>query len=246
MSSFSDIAVKEMISLSSNTKNKVGRELYKKDPVKYKGFIRTDCSTFVLNVLKHTYDKLGNTLLSKSLTKHVAKRGKDTKPIWYGDLMFKDLVRNHGWKAIYLTPDKWHPNDGSEDHTFATSQVLKTGFYAGIPVSYTVLNYNPTPKTHPKYPDLLPYLGPQKINSVDLAALNKIKFGVGMSSQGDHNWLFSNGSVYEVHWEGIGAGLYEIRKIPNFPWNSNLIIVPPDMLPLLTMSALVIKKKAKL
>jgi len=32
MASFSDIAVKEMIALSSDTKNKVGRELYRAEP----------------------------------------------------------------------------------------------------------------------------------------------------------------------------------------------------------------------
>lgn len=80
--------------------------------------------------------------------------------------------------------------------------------------------------------------GVQKLNITDLNALNKIKFGVGMSTKGMHNWLFSLGSVYEVHWDGIGSDLYEIRKISNFPWNSNFIIVPPEMIPLLTMSKL--------
>jgi hypothetical protein len=57
---FSDIAYKKMIELSSNPENKVGRELYKSDPEKYKGYTRTDCTTFVLNVLEHTYTQLGN------------------------------------------------------------------------------------------------------------------------------------------------------------------------------------------
>ncbi len=64
-----------------------------------------------------------------------------------------------------------------------------------------------------------------------------------MSRKGDHIWLFSNGSVYEAHWEGVGSGLYEVRILSKFPWNSNLINVPPDMIPFLTMSALTIKRK---
>ncbi len=128
MGTFSDIAYKKMIELSSDTKNKVGRELYKTDPIKYKDFIKTDCSTFVLNVLEYAFEQTGPKAIADSLSSLTTKRGSDTKPKWYGDLMFKDLVNRHGWKAIYLTPDKWHPNDGSQEHTFATTQVLKTGF----------------------------------------------------------------------------------------------------------------------
>ena len=238
MGTISDIAYQKMIDLSSDTKNKVGRELYKTDPKKYKGFIRTDCTTFVLNVLEYTYTKLGKPEIVTDLFNSVAKRGTDTVPKFYGDLLLKKLVTKYGWKGIYCTPDKYHPNDGRQEHAYATHTVLKSCQYAGVPVNYTVLNYNPTPKSDPNYDKLLKYIGPQKLNAVDLAALNKVKFGVGMSTKGMHNWLFSLGSVYEVHWMGVGSGLYQIRKLPDFPWNSNLIVVPPDMVSLLTMSSL--------
>ncbi len=238
MGTFSDIAYQKMIDLSSDTTNKVGRELYRRDPVKYKGYIRTDCTTFLLNVLEYAYTEVGQASVAQSLKNSVAKRGSDTVPKFYGDLLFKKLVTNHGWKGVYCTPDRYHPDDGSQEHTFATHTVMKSCHYAGVPVDYTVLNYNPTPKTDPNFQKLIDYIGVQKMNAVDLAALNKIKFGVGMSSKGVHNWLFSLGSVYEVHWTEVGRGLYEIRKLSNFPWNSNLIIVPPDMVSLLTMSKL--------
>lgn len=238
MGAFSDIAYKKMLDLSSDTTNKVGRELYKSNPGKYQGFIRTDCTTFVLNVLEHTYTRLGQPGIAKTLRNSLGIRGNDTNPKFYGDLLFKKLVNIHGWKGIYCTPDRYHPNDGKQEHPFATHRVLKSCHYADVPVSYTVLNYNPTPKTDPNFQKLINYVGAQKLNSIDLAALNNIKFGVGMSTKGMHNWLFSQGSVYEVHWMGIGSNLYEIRKLPNFPWNSNLVIVPPDMLPQLTMSNL--------
>lgn len=238
MGIFSDIALEKMLELSSNTENKVGRELYRSNPQKYKGFTRTDCTTFVLNVLDHTFKKTGQPEAAASLMNSMAIRGSDGNPKFYGDLLFKRLVNNYGWKGIYCTPDRFHPNDGKKEHTFALYQVLNSCHYAGVPVSYTVLNYNPTPKTNPNFQKLFDYKGVQKLNITDLNALNKIKFGVGMSTKGMHNWLFSLGSVYEVHWDGIGSDLYEIRKIPNFPWNSNFIIVPPDMIPLLTMSKL--------
>lgn len=227
-----------MIELSSDTKNKVGRQLYKSDPGKYKGFTRTDCTTFVLNVLEHTYTELGRADIAKNLRNSRDTRGLDTNPKFYGDLLFKKLVNIHGWKGIYCTPDKYHPNDGNEEHPFATHSVLKSCQYAGVPVDFTVLNYNPTPKTDPNFQKLIDYMGEQKLNVLDLTVLRNVKFGVGMSSKGMHNWLFSQGSVYEVHWRGIGSNLYEIRKLLNFPWNSNLIIVPPDMAPFLTMSRL--------
>ena len=78
-------------------------------------------------------------------------------------------------------------------------------------VEYTVINYNPTPETDPNFKKVTPGRGVQKLNTIDLAALKKIKFGVG---------------------------LYEVRKLPNFPWNANLIVVPPDMVSLLKMSSL--------
>ena len=240
MGLFSDIAYKKMIELSSDTHNKVGRNLYSLQPERYKGYIRTDCTTFVLNVLKHTYAEIGQPGTAENIvnTFGMAQRGSDTKPLFYADVLYQKLVNMFGWKAIYCTPDRHHPNDGSPDHTWASRLVEKTCKYAGVRVEYTVINYNPTPETDPNFKKVTPGRGVQKLNAIDLAALKKIKFGVGMSRKGDHTWLFSLGSVYEVHWSNVGEGLYEVRKLPNFPWNANLIVVPPDMVSLLKMSSL--------
>lgn len=81
-----------------------------------------------------------------------------------------------------------------------------------------------------------PYL--RKLNQLDLDAVKKIEFGFGISRGGMHTWLFSNGYVYEVHWEEEGANLYEKTDITLFPWQSNLIVVPPDAKGLLSMSVL--------
>jgi len=59
-----------------------------------------------------------------------------------------------------------------------------------------------------------------------------------MSRGGYHEWFFSSDSVYEVHQVSIGDRLYEIRKILKFPWNSNLIVVPPGMIPFLEMRSI--------
>jgi hypothetical protein len=52
-----------------------------------------------------------------------------------------------------------------------------------------------------------------------------------------HTWLFSFGSVYEVHWDGIGSDLYERTPLEVFGWLSGAIVVPPDQANLLSLSA---------
>ena len=205
-----------------------------------KGIHGLDCSTFVLNVLKHTYTEVGQSQTANNIVNSMgmAQRGSDTKPKYYSDVLYRKLVTAFGWKAIYCTPDRRHPNDGQNEHTFATAVVESKCRYFGIPVEYTVINYQPSPETDPFFQKVNPDYTAQKLNAIDLAALDKVKFGIGMSRGGDHAWLFSSGSVYEVHQASIGNGLYEIRKLPKFPWNSNLIVVPPDMIPFLTMRSI--------
>jgi hypothetical protein len=232
---FSDVALKNMIARKSNTTNKVGSQLKLSDPAKYKGYESTDCITFVLNVLRETFEEVGQKSVADSLiTYGMASRGGEKK--FYGDLLAKALVNKYKWKAIYLTPDRFHPVDGDQEHTFATDRVIKTCMYSNIPVSYTVLDYNPTPKAHEKFQALLPYKE-RKLNLIDLKAINIVKFGFGISRRGMHTWLFSKGYVYEVHWEQVGKNLYEKRLIKDFPWQSNLIVVPPDAAVSLAASA---------
>lgn len=232
---FSNTAKEKMIARSSNSHNKVGSILKRQNPNAYENYEPTDCITFVLNVLKETYNASGQSSIAKALQGYgEADRGEGKK--FYGDLLAKALVQKHNWKAIYLTPDQFHPTDGQSEHTFATAMVKKNCKYANIQVSYTVLDYKPTKKTHAKFQALLPY-SERKLNKIDLEALKKIKFGFGLSRGGMHTWLYSLGLVYEVHWDKIGPDLYDKTKIENFKWLSNLVVVPPDANALLTMSA---------
>ena len=151
-------------------------------------------------------------------------------------MLAKALVNKHGWYGIYLSPDKFHPTDADSEHTYATDQAIKTCMYAGVPVSYTVIDYNPLSKTDPNFQALFPYKE-RKLNVIDLKSLKKLEFGFGFSRGGYHTWLFSKGYVYEVHWDATGPGLYDKTDIVSFPWQSNLIVVPPDAKTNLTMSA---------
>ncbi|MEA1933833.1 MAG: hypothetical protein U9N60_05310 [Thermodesulfobacteriota bacterium] len=58
--------------------------------------------------------------------------------------------------------------------------------------------------------------------------LKKVKFAVGVSRGGKHTWLYSLGKVYEVHWDKIGAELYEVTNLEDYAWLSGALVVPPD------------------
>lgn len=141
--------------------------------------------------------------------------------------MGKKLVTQKNWVGIYVNPDVVHPRDSMDEHTFTYYIANKYCHYHNIPVKYQTVNYNPTPTSHPSFQGLMKQKGQTTLNSVDIAALKNIQFGIGMSRGGAHMWLFSKGYVYEVHWDEVPS-LYEKKAIEDFPWLSNIIIVPPD------------------
>ncbi len=235
--SFSQMAVDFMNKRISNHKNKVGSQLKKAQPKLYQSYESTDCITFVLNVLKDTFIGMKSKEVANALTSYgMAAREPGKGKKFYGDLLANSLVTKHGWAGIYLSPDKFHPTDADKEHTFATNRVLKKCKYASIPVSYTVIDYKPLKKSDPNFQALFPFKE-RKINVLDLDAVKKIKFGFGISRGGMHTWLYSEGFVYEVHWDKKGSELYDKTNITFFPWQSNLIVVPPDAKPSLTMSS---------
>jgi hypothetical protein len=61
--------------------------------------------------------------------------------------------------------------------------------------------------------------------------------GWGHSRGGRHTWLFSRGDVYEVHWDKVGADLYEASPLRGFPWLSGVIVVPHDQAGFLAIRA---------
>lgn len=109
--------------------------------------------------------------------------GKGKK--FYGDLLAQSLVNKHNWLGIYLTPDKFHPTDGDQEHTYATTRALKNCIYSGVPLSYAVIDYHPLDKTDPNFQALYPYKE-RKLNTIDLAALKKIEFGFRINQGGMH------------------------------------------------------------
>lgn len=227
MKPFSYYAYNKLIDLYTNHSHEVGSELKKEDPVKYEKYKSTDCITYVLNVIGYAFKSIGNEDAAKkswSLGKH-------------GTELAKYLVETHNWKGVYINPDVVHPSDGDDEHAFTSHLASKTCKYYKIPLEYKVANYNITPKTNPQFSTVNKAKGVTALNSIDIRSLDLVKFGFGVSRGGKHTWLYSLGKVYEVHWDGIGASLYEASPIRTFEWLSGVIVIPPAQAGVLAKSA---------
>ena len=226
MASFSNYAEQKTIDLYNNHSHEVGSELKKSNPVSYGPYTFTDCITYVLDVLSYAYEKSGDKKFAKDIWTY-GKDPSDFQKRLKGSVLGKKLVILKNWVGIYMNPDVVHPRDGSDEHTYTNFTVNKNCHYHQIPVRHKAVNYNPIHSSHPEYQSLF-NKGETAFNLVDLQELRKVQFGVGMSRGDKHTWLFFKGTIYEVHWDGIGATLYEKTLFENYPWLSSIILVPPD------------------
>ncbi len=222
---FSDYAKTKLLDLYKDHPNEVGSVLRQSDPTKYATYKATDCITYVLNVLAYAFEQSGDHTTSRSVWSY-GKKPSDGK--FYGSLLAQKLISHHHWVGIYINPDVVHPRDAANEHNFSHYVVNNKCHYYQIPVKYKVVNYSPTSTTHVSYQQLVPGKGKTKLNAIDITTLQKLKFGFGLSRGGMHTWVYSEGYIYEVHWDQIGSGLYEKTKLEDFPWLSGVIIVPPD------------------
>ena len=221
---FSQYAVDKINAILKDHSNHIGSQLKKSNPAKYKDFISSDCITMAIWVLKDAFNNTGNP----SVAKRVGGLGEK------GTELAKFLIDSRMWKAIYYNPDVNHPMDGKSEHIVSYyNQVKKTCTYSSsrVPISRTVINYNPSDQK------VTPYLDLTKKNDVSYNALKKIPFGLGMSRGGTHVWLYSYGKVYESHWDKEpDTGLYTAVELNAFPWLSGIIVIPPDSHHLLPLS----------
>jgi hypothetical protein len=220
MASFSQHAQTKMLDLYNNHGHEVGSQIKSMHP----GKTPTDCITYVINVLKHAFEKSGN----KAAADKVVKLGQ------YGTALAAYLVNSQKWKGVYYNPDVNHPRDGQLEHPFSYyKKALLSKKYYDIPISHWVIDYKPTPKSDPNYKSFSGIGGSKALTTQDTTQLDKLKkakFGVGVSRGGKHTWLYSLGNVYEVHWDQIGAGLYEASSFEDYPWISGALAIPPDAL----------------
>ena len=225
MASLTDLLEQRMLYFYNNHSNQVGS----KNPNPPPGCTKTDCITYCYQVIEWAYQQMGQ----KSIADQVYKKRT----------MGTDLARylqSIGWKAIYWNPDVNHPADGQGEHPVSYKQA-KAGSYYGIPVTGMVINYRPTvimdqPGFWASLFGAKPTPSP-KMTTQDLTGLNKLKnvrFGYGLARGGMHTFLYGSGSIYEVHWTGVGTtpngpnGLYGKTPFENYPWLSGAVLVPPD------------------
>jgi hypothetical protein len=138
---------------------------------------------------------------------------------------------------VDVNPDTVHPADANAEHTYSSAVVSRTCAYYKIPMAFKVTNYNVTPNTHPNFQKLNAKAGVTALNDIDITSLDLVKFGFGVFRGGKHTWLFSLGNVYEVQWDKVGAGLYEASPLRSFGCLSSGIVVPPDQVGGLAVSA---------
>lgn len=218
MTNFTDHAHQKMMDLFNKHDHEVGSQIASAHPSK----TPTDCITYVINVLKYAFDKSGD----KASAAKVATLGT------YGTKLAAYLVNTHKWTGIYYNPDVNHPRDGDLEHAYSYyKKVVLSKKYYNIPISYWLINYKPTPKTNPNYKSFSGIGGSKDLTKKDVSQLNmlkKVKFAVGVSRGGTHTWLYSLGKVYEVHWDKVGADLYEASNLDGYAWLSGALVVPPD------------------
>ncbi len=243
---FSEIALNKMWDLFKDHPNQVGSKrkewlLEQGLPDDSQGREITDCITYVIKVLKHAYNELGR----KDVARRVGGLGQ------YGAKLADYLVRQIGWKAHYWSPDVNHPTDFNyEVHNASYWNTLKRGVYyvgeynTNVPVSGYVVNYKPVENyMDARYEDQRKRTQHNYPTTPETAAferLKQVKFAYGVARGGDHTFLYSDGYVFEVHYtargddrysehvDADGDALYERKPFDKFPWQSGIMVVPPD------------------
>jgi hypothetical protein len=174
----------------------------------------TDCITYVIQVLKYAHDQIGR----RDVARRVGALGQ------YGTELAAYLV-GLGWKAHYWNPDALRPRDGDNEHPASYRLVARTGRYYRIPVSGVIVNYSPTPLGGGDAAR-----GARETPKTQAAfdRFSQVKFAYGLARGGTHTFLCSYGMIFEVHWENIGADLYERSAFYSYPWLSGVMVTPPD------------------
>lgn len=227
MKTFTDYAQEKLIDLFNNHDHEVGSELKKLEPEKYKDYKSTDCITYALNVISHAFRSIGD----ESSAKRVWSLGKK------GSELAQYLVNQHGWRGIYINPDLKHPLDADAEHVYTGILAEQKCLYYGIPLSFKVANYFPTPASHSAFKKLNKASGITQLNTIDIASLKSVRFGFGISRGGRHTWVFSKGKVYEVHWDAVGKDLYDETPLNDFGWLSGAMVIPVDQAAMVSASA---------
>ena len=137
-----------------------------------------------------------------------------------GTVLAAELQKD-GWEAVYFNPDEKKPDDGNQEHPYTASITRAGKPYYGIKVDHRVTNYRPTSGS-----------GTEKDMS-SFEELKKVPFFFGLAKGGMHTFVGVEGNVNEFHWSENPSSKHAIeeRALPDFPWNSGVIMVPPGTWP---------------
>lgn len=177
---------------------------------------RTDCTIYVLAVLKEAFAAQGRT----AEWNRVFERAQRTSGSggFRGTELMKALQAELGWKGIFWAPDST-TEDARGEHRYAAYIARTKGTYYGLQVERDkrVVDYRPEDRS--KTPD-----------TANLEKLRRIPFGVLAAKGGMHMALILDGKVYEVHWaDGCeSTRLIEDRELESWGWNSGAIVAPAE------------------
>jgi hypothetical protein len=254
---FSEHAEFEMLNLFNNHPEQIGRRLwidylgcrakkpsgtpcelfgdYNNFEKSFKNWRRTDCQTYIQDVIRYAYEKIGRRDLYDGLLKFYK-----TKNLTNGTVMAEYLVKN-GWKTYLFMPDTENPRDGKPEHKKMYDLALRTKKWWNVPITDFIVNYNPTVTRD----DGVRVLTPTKLDNDGkrkLDALGGVKFAVCVFTEAKHTGVFFRGKVLEVHWRSLSPhspvgdeyetfriqSLYEAKDLINFGWYEGIIVIPPD------------------
>jgi hypothetical protein len=215
--SFSEYAENKMWDYYKNPGSQVG-SAYTGD--RSGGEAVTDCITYVRQVLEYAFTQVGEPEHARGVRAHYQKGTE-----------LAEYLTSIGWSAYYWNPDVRNPRDNSPEHPAGYKKAEKENTYYRIPLSGFIINYKLTRQPPP--PGFLDRLLGAKSSgpTQDLTAFNKfshVRFAYGLARGGMHTFLLSYGMVFEVHWNQIGAGLYERSPFYDYKWLSGVVIVPDD------------------
>lgn len=166
----------------------------------------TDCITYVRQVLEYGFGQVGQADKVRGVHSRYEK----------GTDLARYLV-SIGWSAYYWNPDVKNPRDGSAQHPVSYKLAVESSHYYTVPIeTKMIINYNRTPSS-------------KKPNEMDaFLKFSKVRFSFGLARGGDHTFLLSYGMLFQVHWDKLGAGLYERSAFYDFEWLDGIVVVPPD------------------
>ena len=251
---FSDHAQDMLRELYANHKEQLGRQLwidfdncrtnkpsgtdcvrfedYKDFETQFKNWRRTDCQTYIQDVIRYSYEKTGRRNIYDGLLNFYKSNGVT------GTIMAQYLVKQ-GWKAYLFMPDTEQPSDSNAEHTQKYRDAIKTNSWWKVPLAGFIVNYKPT---NSGTSGATPITSDGKRK---LAALANVKFAACVFTKGIHTGILSEGNILEVHWKNIseqskidakyqgfqtdGEGkLYESTNLLDFSWIEGIFVIPPD------------------